>query len=267
MTPIRGYLFDLDGVLTPTAVVHMHAWSRLFNTFLAAYPSEEAYSDADYYAYVDGKPRYDGVRAMLASRGIELPEGTSDDAPETETVRGLGNRKNDEFMSTLNAEGVAPYPASLAFLERVIADGCSVAVVSSSKNAREVLTAAGILDRFEVIVDGKVVEAGHMLGKPAPDTFEFAAKQLGLPPEACAVVEDAESGVTAGATGPFGLVIAVDRGVGRRKLFGLGADVVVDELDELIPALDRAKDASSGEASTDADAPDQQQPADHEEHA
>ncbi|MFD4421943.1 HAD family hydrolase [Agromyces sp. NPDC058484] len=236
LTDIRGYLFDLDGVLTPTAVVHMHAWSRLFTPFLEQHHAAP-YTDGDYFAYIDGKPRYDGVRSLLRSRGIRVPEGEVTDAATSDTVHGLGNRKNDAFNATLAEEGVRPYPASVAFLDAVQAGGCRVAVVSSSKNAPAVLAAAGLADRFEVVVDGAVAARDGLPGKPEPDTFERAAELLGLPTTACAVVEDAESGVKAGAAGEFGVVIGVDRGVGRDALEELGADVIVDELDELIPLL------------------------------
>lgn len=241
---IRGWLFDLDGVLTPTAVVHMHAWARLFAPFLEGHGAEP-YRDADYYAYIDGKPRYDGVRSLLASRGITLPEGEVTDAATLDTVHGLGNRKNDAFNQTLAEEGVRPYPASVALLDAIERAGGEVAVVSSSKNAPAVLEAAGIADRFEVVVDGAVAAREGIPGKPAPDMFLRAAELLGLPPEECAVIEDAESGVKAGASGPFALVVGVDRGVGRDALSELGADVIVDELDELIPALERAGEASA----------------------
>ena len=236
LSGIRGYLFDLDGVLTPTAAVHMQAWSRLFTPFLEAHGAAP-YTDDDYFAYIDGKPRYDGVRSLLESRGIRMPEGEVSDAPTEDTVHGLGNRKNDAFNQTLAEDGVEAYPASVAFLDAVQAAGCLVAVVSSSKNAPSVLEAAGLAHRFDVVVDGIVAARDGLPGKPEPDTFERAAELLGLPTTACAVVEDAESGVKAGAAGEFGLVIGVDRGVGRAALEELGADVIVDELDELIPFL------------------------------
>lgn len=253
LSGIRGYLFDLDGVLTPTAIVHMHAWSRLFTPFLEAHGANP-YSDADYFAYIDGKPRYDGVRSLLASRGIVVDEGDVTDAGTLDTVHGLGNRKNDAFNATLAEEGVAPYPASVAFLDAVTRAGAKVAVVSSSKNAPAVLAAAGLADRFEVVVDGAVAAREGLPGKPEPDTFERAADLLGLDTADCAVVEDAESGVKAGAAGEFGIVIGVDRGVGREALEELGADVIVDELDELIPAVERAA-AASGIESDAASAP------------
>ena len=236
LSAIRGYLFDLDGVLTPTAIVHMHAWARLFTPYLEQHGAAP-YAETDYFAYIDGKPRYDGVRSLLESRGIRIPEGDVGDDPADDTVHGLGNRKNEAFNETLADEGVTPYPASVAFLDAVQASGCLVAVVSSSKNAPAVLEAAGLADRFEVVIDGAVAASEGMPGKPAPDTFERAAALLGLPTTVCAIVEDAESGVKAGAAGDFGLVIGVDRGVGRDALVDLGADVVVDELDELIPLL------------------------------
>lgn len=241
---IRGYLFDLDGVLTPTAIVHMHAWARLFSPFLEQHGAAP-YTDDDYFAYIDGKPRYDGVRSLLESRGIVVPEGQVTDAPALDTVHGLGNRKNEAFNLTLAEEGVTAYPASVAFLDAVERAGARVAVVSSSKNAPAVLAAAGLADRFEVVVDGAVAAHDGLPGKPEPDTFERAAELIGLPTMACAVVEDAESGVKAGAAGEFGIVIGVDRGVGRAALEELGADVIVDELDELIPAVERAAAASA----------------------
>lgn len=235
--PLDAVLFDLDGVLTPTAEVHMHAWARLFTDYLAQ-AGAAPYEDSDYFTYIDGKPRYEGVRSMLASRGITLPEGTPDDPPEAETVCGLGNRKNGVFMDVLTSDGVAPYPGSVAFLDALAARGdVQVAVVSSSKNARSVLTAAGLIDRFEVIVDGEVAAARGIAGKPNPDTYLDAAAQLGVPASRAVVVEDATSGVAAGRAGDFGLVLGVDRGAGAEDLLAHGADTVVNDLDELVPGL------------------------------
>ncbi|MHA7280459.1 HAD family hydrolase [Arthrobacter sp. MDT2-2] len=234
---LSALLFDLDGVLTPTAEVHMHAWARLFTAYLEAQGVEEPYTDADYFTYIDGRPRYDGVRAFLASRGITLPEGLPGDPPEAETVCGLGNRKNEAFNETLQVEGVKPYPGSLAFLDAAVAAGVQVAVVTSSRNGVPVLGAAGLRDRFEVVVDGVLAADRGIAGKPAPDTYLHAAELLGLPASACAVVEDAHSGVAAGRAGAFGLVVGVDRGVGADTLLAHGADVVVDDLAELIPFL------------------------------
>ncbi|WP_423924312.1 HAD family hydrolase [Frigoribacterium sp. 2-23] len=235
---LRALLFDLDGVLTPTAEVHMRAWSRLFNDYFAAHDLAP-YTESDYFEHVDGRPRYDGVRAMLAARGVTLPEGSPDDGPDVETVCGLGNRKNSVFEAELRENGVAPYPGSVAFVDRAIREGVQVAVVSSSRNAVPVLEAAGLRDRFDVIVDGVVAAADGIAGKPAPDTYLDAARRLGLSPADCVVVEDAQSGVEAGRRGHFGLVLGVDRGTGAQTLLDFGADVVVDDLAEVVDALDR----------------------------
>jgi beta-phosphoglucomutase family hydrolase len=226
-------LFDLDGVITPTAEVHMRAWDQMFNDFLRDRGEGQPYTDEDYFEYVDGKPRYDGVRSFLASRGIELPEGDPTDAPEAETVSGLGNRKNADFEEILQDEGVVPYPGSVALVKALQARGTKMAIVSSSRNAAAVLTAARMLDYFPVIVSGKEAGERGLAGKPAPDTFLDAAAQLGVPKQRTVVFEDALSGVQAGAAGDFGLVIGVDRGVGADALRTHGADVVVDDLQEL----------------------------------
>jgi len=234
---LSGLLFDLDGVLTPTAEVHMRAWARLFSDYLTSRGDDKPYTEQDYFDHVDGKPRYDGVRDMLASRGITLPEGTPDDSPDLETVCGLGNRKNSVFAAELQENGVTPYPGSVAFLDRAIASGYRVAVVSSSRNAVPVLKAAGLRDRFEHIVDGEVAAAAQLPGKPAPDTYLEGAALLGLTAGECVVIEDAQSGVDAGRRGAFGLVVGVNRGVGARALLDNGADFVVDDLDELVDSL------------------------------
>jgi beta-phosphoglucomutase family hydrolase len=244
---LRALLFDLDGVLTPTAEVHMRAWSRLFSEWFAAHDLGP-YTDADYFEHVDGRPRFDGVRAMLAARGVTLPEGQDDDSPDTETVRGLGNRKNAVFAAELAENGVEPYPGSVEFLDRAIALGVHVAVVSSSRNAVPVLEAAGLRDRFEVIVDGAVAAAEGITGKPAPDTYLEGARRLGLTAAECVVVEDATSGVEAGRRGSFGLVVGVDRGAGRDALLASGADVVVDDLGDVVDALGATR--ASGTSTT-----------------
>lgn len=226
-------LFDLDGVLTPTAEVHMRAWRRLFEAYLAG-RDVAAYRESDYFDHIDGKPRYDGVRSMLASRGITLPEGDPADPADAETVCGLGNRKNDEFARILAEEGVQPYPGSVRLLDHLAERGTAVAVVSSSRNAPAVLAAAGLADRFEVVVDGQVAAAEGLAGKPAPDTFAAAARRLGATDERSVVLEDALSGVAAGRAGAFGLVVGVDRGVGADRLLESGADRVVTDLAELI---------------------------------
>jgi beta-phosphoglucomutase family hydrolase len=226
-------LFDLDGLLTPTAEVHMRAWELLFTGVLAGRGVQEPYTDADYFAHVDGKPRSDGVRDLLASRNVTVPEGSADDFPDAETVEGLGNRKNAIFTEILRTEGVQAYPGSLALLDQLSQRGTAVAVVSSSRNAPTVLEAAGLSDRFEVVVDGAVAADLGLAGKPAPDTFLHAAQQLETPVEDCAVIEDAVSGVRAGRAGSFGLVVGVDRGAGEELLLQAGADVVVRDLAEL----------------------------------
>lgn len=226
-------LFDLDGVLTPTADVHMLAWEKMFAEFLAARGVAEPYTDADYFAYVDGKPRYEGVRSFLESRRIDLPQGDPADDPSAETVCGLGNRKNDAFSAVLRDEGVTAYPGSVALLDHLATLDLKVAVVSSSRNAPAVLAAAGLRDRFEVVVDGNVASAQGLPGKPAPDTFVSAAAQLQTPVERAVVLEDALSGVAAGRAGGFGLVVGVDRGVGADRLVDAGADLVVTDLGEL----------------------------------
>jgi beta-phosphoglucomutase family hydrolase len=227
-------LFDLDGVLTPTADVHMLAWEQMFTEFLTGRGVVEPYVQEDYFDYIDGKPRYDGVRSFLASRQIELPDGQPSDEPSAETVCGLGNRKNEVFSAVLRDEGVRPYPGSVTLLDHLSERGTKMAVVSSSRNAAAVLTAAGLRDRFEVVVDGTVAQARGLAGKPSPDTFAFAAEQLGAPVKRCVVVEDALSGVEAGRTGAFGLVVGVDRGVGADRLTSAGADIVVEDLAELV---------------------------------
>lgn len=233
---VRGWLFDLDGVLTPTAEVHMRAWARLFTPYLAAYGAAP-YDDRDYYAHIDGRPRYDGVRSVLASRAIHLPEGHPGDPVTADTVCGLGNRKNEAFNQVLAREGVAPYPGSVAFVEAVLTNGCQVAVVSSSQNAPRVLEAAGLSACFAIVMDGRRAAEAGLPGKPDPDTYLRAADLLGLRPADCAVVEDADSGIRAGIAGGFGLVVGVDRGVGHAALLDLGADTVVDDLNELVSPM------------------------------
>jgi beta-phosphoglucomutase family hydrolase len=234
---IDAVLFDLDGVLTPTADIHERAWKSMFDSFLEARAKGatwEPFSGDDYLAHVDGKRRVDGVRSFLASRSIVLPEGTVDDAPGNDTVNALGNAKNAAFQQVLRRDGIEPYPGAVRFLDALARRGTAVGVVSSSRNAAEVLDAAGLDDRFEVVVDGNVAAANNLPGKPAPDTFVLAAEQLGVTPGRTAVVEDAISGVAAGHAGGFALVIGVDRGAGHPALTEHGAEVVVDELDELL---------------------------------
>ncbi|HYO38351.1 MAG TPA: HAD-IA family hydrolase [Nocardioidaceae bacterium] len=231
---VDAVLFDLDGVITPTAEVHMHAWAEMFSAFLEQ-RHVAPYTEHDYFAYVDGKPRYDGVAALLASRGLDLPWGDPGDTPDTESVCGLGNRKNAVFGAVLARDGVQAYPGSLQLLDALDARGTRMAIVSSSANAPDVLRAAGLLDRFETVVDGGVARAQGLPGKPRPDTYQYAADTLGVDHPRAVVVEDAVSGVEAGAAGDFALVVGVDRGAGADTLREHGADVVVADLAELVP--------------------------------
>jgi len=231
-------LFDLDGVLTPTADIHMHAWRTMFSELFAERGITEPYTDDDYYTYLDGKQRTDGVASMLASRGIELPLGLPDDPGTAETIHGVGNRKNEVFGRVLEDDGIAPYPGSLALVERLIADRIPMGVVSSSKNAVWVLTAAHLLEPFPVVVDGVVATDEGLASKPAPDMFLHAARAMNVDPKRVVVFEDAISGVAAAHAGAFALVVGVDRGVGSDALIGAGADIVVDDLAVFIDALE-----------------------------
>ncbi|WP_299051924.1 HAD family phosphatase [uncultured Nocardioides sp.] len=236
-TPYDAALFDLDGVVTPTAEVHMRAWAEMFSDFLASWDGAgdtSAYTDADYFDHVDGKPRFDGVRDFLSSRGIELPEGEDDAGADEVSVKGLGNRKNDAFNAVVERDGVTAYDGSVALLDHLRDAGMPLAVVSSSANAPAVLRAAGLLDRFATVVDGRVAKELGLPGKPAPDTFHHAAQVLEVPDAKAVVLEDATSGVRAGRAGDFGLVIGVDRGAGADALREAGADVVVSDLAELV---------------------------------
>ncbi|GGF36510.1 haloacid dehalogenase [Microbacterium sorbitolivorans] len=234
LTNFDAVLFDLDGVITPTADVHMRAWQTMFDALFAAWQISPPYTDDDYYAYIDGKKRYDGVSALLRSRNVELAWGHPDDPPEHDTVCGVGNRKNGAFLAVLEREGIAPYPGSLALVIELQAAGIPVAIVSSSKNARPVLEAAGIIHRFPVIVDGVTAETKHLPSKPAPDVFLEGARELGVDPARTVVVEDAIAGVESGVAGGFGLVIGVDRGAGADALRAAGAHLIVNDLSELL---------------------------------
>jgi beta-phosphoglucomutase family hydrolase len=227
---ITTCLFDLDGVLTQTAKVHSRAWKEMFDDFLRDWYEQRGepfreFDSKDYDAYVDGKPRLDGVRSFLESRGIEL-------APEKVTE--LGSRKNELVLELIRTDGVEAYEGSVRFLERAREQGLRRAVVSSSTNCKDVLVAAGIEDFFEVRVDGVVAEQEGLDGKPAPETFLFAARALDAEPAECAVFEDAQAGVQAGRAGNFGWVIGVNRTGQRQALESMGADIVVDDLAELL---------------------------------
>jgi beta-phosphoglucomutase family hydrolase len=237
---IRACLFDLDGVLTKTAKVHAAAWKQVFDAYLQERASRTGdpfvpFDELkDYDEYVDGKPRYDGVRSFLASRGIELPEGHPDDPPGKETVRGLGDRKNELVLELLQRDGIEVYEGSVRYVEAARDAGLRRAVVSSSANTKEVLAASRIDTLFEAVVDGVVTEREHLKGKPAPDTYLDGARILGVEPAEAAVFEDALAGVEAGRAGRFGCVVGVDRVGQADALRQHGADLVVQDLAELL---------------------------------
>ncbi|MFJ9776980.1 HAD family hydrolase [Kitasatospora sp. NPDC101157] len=237
---IRAFLFDLDGVLTQTATVHAAAWKDTFDAFLRAEAARTGGQfvpfDAvtDYDTYVDGRPRLDGTRAFLHSRGIDLPEGSEDDPPNARTVQGISRAKNDTVLRLIREQGVAPYEGSVAYVRRLRALGLPSAVVSSSANCKDVLRSAGILDLFDLIVDGVVAKQQDLPGKPAPDTYLYAARRLGVEPAHAVVFEDALAGVASGRAGGFGAVVGVNRTGQADELRRDGATVVVDDLSELL---------------------------------
>ena len=233
-------LFDLDGVLTQTAKVHTVAWKEMFDAFLRARAAERGEDFApfdavrDYDEYVDGRPRAEGVRAFLASRGIDLPEGSPDDPPDALTISGLGERKNEIVLELIHEHGVEPYDGSVRYVNAARDAGLRCYVVSSSTNCRDVLAAAGITALFEEIIDGHVAEAEHLRGKPAPDTYLAGARAAAETPEHAAVFEDALVGVEAGRAGKFAIVVGIDRVGQAAALKAHGADVVVGDLSELL---------------------------------
>lgn len=233
---ITACLFDLDGVLTGTAVQHREAWKRTFDEFLRARDGDAfaPFTDADYAAYVDGRPRADGVRTFLASRGIELPEGDPGDDIDAPTVNGVGNRKNQLVLKIIEEQGVTPYPGSVRYLQAVKDAGLRIGVVTSSANGEKVLEAAGLTPFVEARIDGIVLAAQGLRGKPAPDSFLAGAEALGVTPGNAAVFEDALAGVQAGKEGAFGYVVGVNRAHQAGELLAHGADVVVDDLAELL---------------------------------
>jgi len=237
---IRGCLFDLDGVLTQTAKVHDAAWKEMFDSYLrerarqTGQPFVPFDPVRDYDEYVDGKPRADGTRSFLESRGITLPDGHNDDPADAQTIHGLGNRKNEIVLQRIRAGGVQAYDGSVRYVRAVRDAGLRRAVVSSSANCRDVLVAAGIEDLFEARIDGVVAEREKLRGKPAPDTFLAGARALGLPPGEGAVFEDALAGVAAGRAGKFGYVVGVNRVGQADALREHGADVVVTDLADLL---------------------------------
>ena len=232
-------LLDLDGVITDTASIHAACWKQMFDEYLQKRATQrgEAFRPfdlaTDYRLHVDGKPRFDGVRDFLTSRGIQLPEGSPDDAPEAETVGGLGNRKNDLVNRIIEDIGVEPYEGSVELIRQLRQRGFKIAVVTSSQNCTAVLSAAKLDAFFDIRVDGNTILAEHLAGKPAPDTFLMAAKLLGVEPSRAVVIEDALSGVEAGSNGNFGLVIGVARKGNAEELQQHGAHIVVNDLGEL----------------------------------
>jgi beta-phosphoglucomutase family hydrolase len=233
-------LLDLDGVITDTANMHAACWKQMFDAYLQERATEggEPFRPfdlaTDYRLYVDGKPRFDGVRDFLTSRGIQLPEGSPDDPPQARTVGGLGNRKNDLVNKVIEEGGVEPYEGSVKFIHQVRHQGFKIAVVTSSQNCEAVLKATKLNAFFDLRVDGNTIRSQHLAGKPAPDTFLTAAQQLGVAPARAVVIEDAISGVEAGHRGNFGLVIGVARKGNADELRRHGAHLVVNDLCELV---------------------------------
>lgn len=232
-------VFDMDGVVTDTARSHAETWAEMFNDFLSTRATVlgeplRPFTEDDYLQFVDGKPRYDGVRSFLESRGIVLPEGGPDDEPEMETVCALGNRKNLRFLEMLRQGGADAYGSSVRVIEELRRRGVPVAVITSSRNSEAVLASAGVRHLFGVKVDGNISAEMGLEGKPMPDIFLEAARRLGVAPERTAIVEDALSGVEAGRRGGFGLVVGVDRGGQAEELAASGADIVVSDLGELL---------------------------------
>ncbi|GHA74159.1 hydrolase [Streptomyces tendae] len=232
---IQACLFDLDGVVTRTAVVHAAAWKETFDAFLRERDGAgfRPFTDSDYDQYVDGRPRADGVRSFLASRGVELPEGSPDDPPHAQTVNGVGNRKNELLLEKIRTDGVEPYEGTLRYIDAVRGAGLATAIVSSSANTRDVLRSIDAERLFDVRIDGVVARERKLPGKPHPDTFLAAARDLGVEPSRAAVFEDALAGMDAGRSGHFGYVVGVDRVGQTDALYAHGADRVVKDLAEL----------------------------------
>ena len=239
-TAFDAVLFDLDGVVTDTARVHARCWKQVFDALLERRasargdPFEPFDLEADYDRYVDGRARRDGVRGFLASRGIGLPEGSADAAESEESVAGVARRKDALFTDALETKGVDVYPGTVRWIRQLRDEGLRIAIVSASHHCREVLRAGGLEDLFDARVDGHTADRLHLSGKPAPDVFLEAARELAVEPARAVVVEDALSGVAAGRAGRFGLVVGVARHGNARELAGAGADVVVADLAELL---------------------------------
>ena len=237
---VSACLFDMDGVVTQTATLHAAAWKQMFDEFLRGYAERTGTkfvpfdSHREYDAYVDGKPRLEGTRSFLSSRGIDLPEGTPTDPPGTPTVYGLSNRKNALVLAEIAAGGVQVYDGSIAYIKAVRDKGIATAIVSASANTTQVLASAGIAGLFDVQIDGVVAKERNLRGKPAPDTFLAAAEALHVPAAHAVVFEDAQAGVAAGHAGHFALVVGVDRVGQAAELRAHGADIVVKDLAELL---------------------------------
>ena len=232
---VTACLFDMDGVVTKTAVVHAAAWKQMFDEFLKTQPGQAPFDSVkEYDDYVDGKPRLEGTKSFLESRHIDLPAGDPSDKPGAHTLYGLSNRKNELVLEVLKRDGVEVYPGSRRYIDAVRTAGLKTAIVSSSANTEAVLAAGGVADLFDVRVDANVAKERGLHGKPAPDTFLEAARMLGVPPEHAAVYEDALAGVAAGHAGKFGLVVGVDRVGQADQLRAHGADVVVEDLADLL---------------------------------
>lgn len=234
-----GFIFDLDGVITNTAKVHAKAWKETFDEYLRKRESEkgepfkEFTYEGDYLTYVDGKPRYEGVKSFLESRGINLDFGQPSDPPGAETVCGIGNRKNEKFLEVLQTQGVEVYDSTVSFIKRLKENAIHVGVASSSKNCKFVLDRAGLEDLFEVRVDGVVSAEKKLKGKPEGDIFVTAARMMSVSPDRSVVVEDATSGVRAGKNGGFGLVLGIAREDNEKDLYDNGADIVVGDMAEI----------------------------------
>jgi beta-phosphoglucomutase family hydrolase len=237
---VSACLFDMDGVVTQTASVHAAAWKEMFDDFLRSYAASTGTpfvpfdAHAEYDQYVDGKPRLDGTRSFLQSRGITLPEGNPDDPPGTPTIYGLSNRKNDLVLAKIAAGGVQVYQDTITYIRAVRAGGISTAIVSASANTKLVLDSAGIAGLFDVRMDGVIAKQRGLRGKPAPDTYLAAAQMLNVTPHRAAVFEDAQAGVAAGRAGGFALVVGVDRVGQAQELREHGADIVVQDVTELL---------------------------------
>lgn len=236
---LEAIILDLDGVITQTARAHAESWKLMFDEYLGQRAERDSQPyvpfdiDADYRQYVDGRPRYEGVRTFLESRGIHLPPGSPTDSPDEETISGLGNRKNERFTKTIQELGVDVFEDTVERVREWREAGLKTAVVSSSRNAEPILHAAGLEELFDTRVDGETARRLDLAGKPEPDTFLEAARRLNVDPAHAAIIEDAEAGVEAGRAGGFGLVVGVDRDHTSESLLAHGADIVVRDLREL----------------------------------